>query len=165
MRPAISDSLISGQPLYLLYSNSNFGAPLLSAPFAAALATQATGSVRLHVTGSPPTSKGLGVAAETGSAMVGSAAASAPRSTCRRLTRSRGPGDSGSIGVILTMASANSAPTRTCHRASASEMRMHRDVSKGCALRPYDFAKDGRLKVGGSCRIALETVHVHFIYQ
>src|SRR6516164_10489202 len=71
IRPAISDSLISGQPLYLLYSNSNCGAPFLSAVFAAALATQATGSVRLHVTGKPPTSNGLGVAAEAGSAMPG----------------------------------------------------------------------------------------------
>src|SRR6516162_2075003 len=74
MRPAISDSLISGQPLYLLYSNSNCGAPFFSPAFAAALATQATGSVRLHVTGKPPTSNGLGVAAEAGSAMPGSAA-------------------------------------------------------------------------------------------
>ena len=73
MRPAISDSLISGQPLYLLYSNSNCGAPLLSARFAAALATQATGSVRLHVTGRPPTSKGLAAAAEAGNAMAGNA--------------------------------------------------------------------------------------------
>src|SRR3954469_2813351 len=54
MRLDISDSLISGQPLYLLYSNVNpFDA--LPALMAACLLTQATGSVRLQVTGRPPT--------------------------------------------------------------------------------------------------------------
>jgi hypothetical protein len=94
MRPAISDSLISGQPLYLLNSKSNCGAPLLSAWFAAALATQATGSVRLHVTGKPPTTNGLAVAAEAGGAMAGSAAASAPRSSRRRSMQCGGNIDS-----------------------------------------------------------------------
>src|SRR5262245_9804015 len=50
----MSDSLISGQPLYLLYSNCQRG-PAPPACFAAALAAQATGRVRLQVTGSPPT--------------------------------------------------------------------------------------------------------------
>src|SRR6187455_13021 len=103
MRPAISDSLISGQPLYLLYSNSNCGAPLLSAALAAALATQATGSVRLHVTGRPPTSKGLAAAAQTRGASAGSAAASAPANTCRRSTRPRVGEDSANNQVALTM--------------------------------------------------------------
>src|SRR6476646_10725478 len=70
MRPAISDSLISGQPLYLLYSNCP-----------PARATQATGSVRLQVTGSPPTTNGPRAA----SALMGNAAAAAPsRSALRR---------------------------------------------------------------------------------
>src|SRR3954451_23386817 len=93
MRPAIRDSLISGQPLYLLYSNSNCGAPLLSAPFAAALATQATGSVRLHVTGRPPTTRFLAVAEpQAASVIEGTVAASAPRSNWRRSTRCCAPG-------------------------------------------------------------------------
>src|SRR6516164_10722983 len=101
MLPAISDSLTSGQPLYLLNSNANCGAPLLSARLAAALAAQATGSVRLHVTARPPTIKGLAAAAEAGSAMAGSAAASAPRSSCRRSTQCCGPGDSGNIRALI----------------------------------------------------------------
>ncbi len=56
----MSDSLISGQPLYLLYSNSYFGVPAGAAPFWAALATQATGRVRLQVTGNPPTTSAFG---------------------------------------------------------------------------------------------------------
>src|SRR5882757_1593800 len=59
IRPAINDSLISGQPLYLLYSYANWGAPPGLARFFAALATQATGSVRLQVTGSPATIRAL----------------------------------------------------------------------------------------------------------
>ena len=57
MRFDISDSLISGQPLYLLYSNSK---SLLAVPalMLAAFAMQATGSVRLQVTGRPPTISG-----------------------------------------------------------------------------------------------------------
>ena len=57
MRFAISDSLISGQPLYLLYSNSKSLAAV-PALMLAAFAVQATGSVRLHVTGRPPTISG-----------------------------------------------------------------------------------------------------------
>ncbi len=53
----MSDSLISGQPLYLLYSNRNAFAAV-PALMAASLATQATGSVRLQVTGNPPTTSG-----------------------------------------------------------------------------------------------------------
>src|SRR6186713_2941116 len=57
MRPAISDSLISGQPLYLLYWKRN---SLLARPalMAASLPVQATGKVRLQVTGRPPTTRG-----------------------------------------------------------------------------------------------------------
>src|SRR5262245_56782834 len=61
MRPAISDSLISGQTLYLLYSNANCGAPALAVPFVVARATHATGNVKLHVTGNPPTTRALGL--------------------------------------------------------------------------------------------------------
>src|SRR5688500_16692574 len=67
MRPAISDSLISGQPLYLLYSNA--GLP------ACALAAAATGSVRLQVTGRPPTSKGSVDARAGAPASIGQATA------------------------------------------------------------------------------------------
>ena len=57
MRSAISDSLISGHPEYLLYSKRNafFAVPAL---IAASLPTQATGNVRLQVTGRPPTTSG-----------------------------------------------------------------------------------------------------------
>src|SRR5471032_386864 len=60
MRPVISDSLISGQPLYLLYSKPCGSAP--GWPALAALAMQATGKVRLQVTGRPPTWIGDGAA-------------------------------------------------------------------------------------------------------
>src|SRR5947208_11930334 len=100
---AIRDSLTSGQPLYLLNSKANCGAPLLPARLAAALATQATGSVRLHVTARPPTTKGLAAAAEAGSAMAGSAAASAPRSSCRRSMQCCGPGDSGNTRALIPL--------------------------------------------------------------
>ena len=53
--------MISGQPLYLLYSYSKRGAPAPAAPLLAAFATQATGSVRLQVTGRPPTDQRLGL--------------------------------------------------------------------------------------------------------
>src|SRR5258707_13436462 len=86
MLPDISDSFTSGQPLYLLYENANC-APLLPARFAAALAAQATGSVRLQVTARPPTTKGSAAAAEVGHVTAGSAAAaSAPPTSCRRWT-------------------------------------------------------------------------------
>ena len=98
MRPAISDSLTSGHPLYLLNSNENCKAPLWSAVFAAVLATQATGRVRLQVTGRAPTIRGLAAAAEAGSAVPASAAASVPRSTWRRSMQCRCPANSGSIG-------------------------------------------------------------------
>jgi hypothetical protein len=58
MRFDMSDSLISGQPLYLLYSNSK-SFPAVPALMLAALAVHATGSVRLQVTGRPPTISGL----------------------------------------------------------------------------------------------------------
>ena len=54
----MSDSLISGQPLYLLYSQRNAFAPGASDSFFFSRATHATGSVRLHVTGRPPTTSG-----------------------------------------------------------------------------------------------------------
>src|SRR5690348_8060783 len=69
--PDISDSFTSGQPLYLLYSKVNWDAPLLPARFAAALAAQATGSVRLQVTARPPTTRGSAAAAEGGQEMAG----------------------------------------------------------------------------------------------
>src|SRR5258708_7682811 len=89
MRFAISDSLISGQPLYLLYSYSNCGPPgfaLLMAIFA----VQETGSVRLQVTGSPPTTRGsrfTAWSAEQPYMLNGSAAAIAPCKTRRRPRR------------------------------------------------------------------------------
>src|SRR5262245_36624094 len=60
MRPAISDSLISGQPLYLLYSYS-YRAAGGAVALNFAWLTQATGSVRLQVTGSPPTTREFGL--------------------------------------------------------------------------------------------------------
>ena len=86
MRPAISDSLISGQPLYLLYSNPKSLAAV-PALMLASFAAQATGSVRLQVTGSPPTISGSRFAALVARAAIqakGNAAAIAPCSSCRR---------------------------------------------------------------------------------
>src|SRR5579864_3218965 len=60
MRPAMSDSLISGQPLNLLYSYSKRGAPGGRERLTVSLPTQATGRVRLQVTGRPPTVSELG---------------------------------------------------------------------------------------------------------
>src|SRR3954463_8294018 len=91
MRPAISDSFISGQPLYLLYSKVN-GLAAVPALIAASLPTQATGNVRLQVTGKPPTTRcGAFLSSDEHPAMAsGSAAAAAPCSNCRRL-RKYGP--------------------------------------------------------------------------
>src|SRR5262245_40096962 len=86
MRPAISDSLISGQPLYLLYSYSNRGSSAGAVALRADLATQATGRVRLQVTGRPPTINALLLLAQD-RAPSGRAAAARPLSTCRRSTR------------------------------------------------------------------------------
>src|SRR5690349_609521 len=85
MRPDISDSLISGQPLYLLYSKS-------CPSFAFARAVQETGSVRLHVTGRPPTTRDAlpSVAAPsfflqpTRGSVAAAAAAPAPQRKSRR---------------------------------------------------------------------------------
>src|SRR5690348_16358637 len=86
MRPAMSDSLISGQPLNLLYVNAK-SLPAWPALMLAYLPTHATGSVRLQVTGRPPTTSGSRFAdlspAHAPSAS-GTADASAPLSTCRR---------------------------------------------------------------------------------
>src|SRR5471032_1373607 len=92
MRPVIRDSLISGQPLYLLYSNSIRGPQALLALFSVALATQATGNVRLQVTGRPPTWIGSGDdaratrgnEARTAAVAPVSAPPAAPRSSCLR---------------------------------------------------------------------------------
>src|SRR5437868_11121192 len=82
MLPVISDSLISGQPLCLLCSN--WKAELPADLFAAARAEQAMGSVRLQVTGRPPTISGPPAAA-AGAASAGSEAAAAACSSWRRL--------------------------------------------------------------------------------
>src|SRR6187402_2608454 len=87
MRPAISDSLTSGHPLYLLNSNSNCGPLPLAAALAAARATQATGRVKLQVTGRAPTCSGLADAAaeDRGQFAAGrTQAPRAPRSSVRR---------------------------------------------------------------------------------
>ena len=83
MRPAIKDSLISGQPLYLLNSYSKRGPPFLSALLLVWRATQATGSGRLQVTGRPPTCSGAAAAPER-DAMADSTAPLAPWSSRRR---------------------------------------------------------------------------------
>jgi hypothetical protein len=86
IRPAIKDSLISGHPLYLLYSKS---APVVfCACLATCLAEQAMGSVRLQVTGRPPTtseppSSFFAPDLQPGRAMA-AAAAAPPRKKSRR---------------------------------------------------------------------------------
>src|SRR5688500_14397655 len=86
MRFDIKDSLISGQPLYLLYSNRK-SLPAVPAFIEASFPTQATGSVRLQVTGSPPTISGArfaSLSAAHPSRLSGSDAAIAASNSCRR---------------------------------------------------------------------------------
>src|SRR6187399_2492152 len=89
MRFDISDSLISGQPLYLLYSYSkSFEA--VPALMLAAFAVQAMGNVRLQVTGRPPTINGSRRAFLSPAQpyrLNGNAAAIAPCSSSRRRRR------------------------------------------------------------------------------
>src|SRR5690349_12112544 len=83
IRPVMRDSLISGQPLYLLNSNSE---PLVrGASLSAEEAAHATGSVRLHVTGRPPTWSGAAAPWARGRAPARArAAAAAPCRSCLR---------------------------------------------------------------------------------
>src|SRR6187551_744231 len=105
MRPAISDSLISGQPLYLLYSKRN-ALPAVPALIAASLPMHATGSVRLQVTGKPPTTRGSAACVpfpppEQPYRLSGSAAAPADCRIWRRVNM-----------VELTMGAAGRGPGR-----------------------------------------------------
>src|ERR1700722_1457213 len=89
MRPAIKDSLTSGQPLYLLYWNSKRGWPGERVPLLRAFETHATGSVRLQVTGSPPTTNGSPWVLPLGpfpqdSVLRGKAAPISPCNSCLR---------------------------------------------------------------------------------
>jgi hypothetical protein len=77
----MSDSLSSGQPLYLLYSYSNFRVPAGAVLLTAAFATQATGNVRLHVTGNPPTTSAFDFFSVHESGPSGRAPAASPSST------------------------------------------------------------------------------------
>src|SRR5690242_16207922 len=79
MRPAISDSLISGQPLNLAYSYSNLGLPGAIARLDALFATHATGSVRLQVTGRPPMTRAPDFLPEQPIRPEGTAVAARPR--------------------------------------------------------------------------------------
>src|ERR1700722_141075 len=83
MRPVISDSLISGQPLNLLYSYWKPGVPA-AALLAFSRATQATGRVRLHVTGSPPTCRTPCLRSEHEDRPNGSAVAKTACKNCLR---------------------------------------------------------------------------------
>src|SRR5579871_3627358 len=84
MRPAIRDSLISGQPLNLLYSNWKRGAPAPRARLVASLLTHATGRVRLQVTASPPTASELGLVPAQPAPSSGTPSAARPCMTRRR---------------------------------------------------------------------------------
>ena len=66
--------MISGQPLYLLFSYSYLVAVAGAVPLTVALPTQATGNVRLHVTGNPPTTRELGFLAAHPSMLKGTVA-------------------------------------------------------------------------------------------
>src|SRR6185369_10450630 len=81
-RPDMRDSFISGQPLYLL--NSKAGAPTLAPLPSVAEAAQATGRVRLQVTGKPPTCKTLFEPCARARVPTESNAAAPPSSNCRR---------------------------------------------------------------------------------
>src|SRR6185312_2699099 len=78
--PLISDSLSSGQPLY--FANSKSGDPLAEAD-----AWHATGSVRLHVTGKPPTVRGLAAPRTRVAATPAQISAPVPARKRRRRTR------------------------------------------------------------------------------
>ena len=86
MRPAMSDSLISGQPLNLLYWNWNFFAPAGTDRLLILLATHATGSVRLQVTGKPPTTNASAFVFAQPNMPRGSVAAASPCNASRRDT-------------------------------------------------------------------------------
>src|SRR5689334_21820863 len=86
MRPAISDSLISGQPWYLVYWYSNRGLPGGIDRFVAFFATHAIGSVRLQVTGSPPTTRASEFLLKQPISPEGSAVAARPRRASLRDT-------------------------------------------------------------------------------
>src|SRR5262245_31869129 len=95
------DSLISGQPLYLLYSKS---APsVLPASRAATLAVQATGSVRLQVTGRPPTTSVSAPSAAflSPSPFLQAASGSTAAPAAARQRKSRRPRRSGSFQLIV----------------------------------------------------------------
>src|SRR5689334_1822708 len=81
--PAINDSLISGHPLYLLHSYSRGASAAGALPLLAAFAMQATGSVRLQVTGRPPTCNGPFFSAAQDSNPIGKAAAAPCNSRLR----------------------------------------------------------------------------------
>src|SRR5687767_14057382 len=89
----MSDSLISGQPLYLLYSKSYLIASAGAALFVAALARHATGRVRLQVTGSPPTTSEFGLASAQPWSASGSVDAARPWMSCRRVRNGRFTGN------------------------------------------------------------------------
>src|SRR5690348_13139045 len=85
IRPDIRDSLISGQPLYLLYWYSYLSEVGGAFAFAADLAVTATGNVRLQVTGKPPITNEFGFRAAHPRKPQGRVAAN-PCNTCRRET-------------------------------------------------------------------------------
>src|SRR6185312_10241648 len=87
MRPDMRDSLTSGQPLYLLYSYSNFGAPGGAVRLLVLLPMQAMGRVRLQVTGSPPTTRASDFLPAHPRRPKGSAVAAMPCSTRLRDTQ------------------------------------------------------------------------------
>src|SRR5580704_7967857 len=84
MRPAMSDSLISGQPLNLVYWNWKLFAPAGADLLLTPLATQATGRVRLQVTGKPPTTNESALALAQPNIPRGSDAVTSPCSAWRR---------------------------------------------------------------------------------
>src|SRR5690606_39177110 len=88
--------------------NSNFGASAGFCSLAAAFATQATGSVRLQVTGRPPTSRKFSRGSAQPNAPKGIAAASALLSTWRRVKKPGGFGICWYIGAFFDGAGRNS---------------------------------------------------------
>jgi hypothetical protein len=115
----------------LLYSYENCGSEALLAPFAAALATQATGRVRLQVTGNPPTINDFCFFSPAqDSKLEGRAAAIAPCRICLRRRKIADSGLSGLVGITLVgLETANLGSARPTAKLPREVYRKPPDVS------------------------------------
>src|SRR5690242_20201047 len=152
IRPVINDSLSSGQPLYLLNSNSGLA---FATPASAAVPAQATGSVRLHVTGRPPTCNGFTVCAWSRVPSEAIAAAAPNTSRRRRTERSRGfvPSIISSFSVIAIIVNGCPASTRNDRLCTAGAARIVPHLDQQCG------GSDEKQCVVGRIDVLIETQH------